>query len=326
MKTILSATVAAAVLLLAAVATPAAAQSKWDMPTPYPDGNYHTQNAKWFGEEVKKATNGGVDIVVHSNNSLIKLPEMMRAVQTGQVPIADILLSQFGNEDALLEIDGIPFFAIGFDQSYKLYQAQKALLDERLKKRGIRLLYSVAWPGQGLYSKTALNSLADYKGVKFRTYNPATAKLATLMGAVPTTVQAAEVSQAFATNIIQAMITSGQTGVDTKAWEYSKFFYDTKAMHPRNGVIVNMAAFEKLPAAAQKAMTDKAAEAEKRGWDLARAAEAATVKQLGDNGMTIVKPEPALMAEFSKIGQTMIDEWVQKAGEDGKKLVDAFRK
>jgi TRAP-type C4-dicarboxylate transport system substrate-binding protein len=310
---------------LALAGSEAVAQTKWDMPTPYPDGNYHTQNVRWFADEVKKATNGQLEIIVQSNGSLIKHPDILRAVQTGQVNIGEMLLSQFGNEDAIFEIEGIPFFATGYDNAWRLYQAQKPLLEDRFGKRAIRLLYSVAWPGQGLYSKTAMASLADYKGVKMRTYNPATSRLAELMGAVPTTVQSPEVPQAFATNIVTAMITSPVTGVDTKAWEFSKFFYDTKAMHPRNVVIVNQRSFRSLPEPVQKSVLDIAAQAEKRGWDLAKQAEETSIKKLAEGGMTVAKPEPAMMAEFQKIGDTMIGDWQKKAGADGEKLVQAFR-
>lgn len=303
----------------------AGAQTKWDMPTPYSDGTYHTQNVRWFADEVKKATNGQLEIVVHSNNSLIKLPDILRSVQTGQVNIGEILLSQFGNEDPIFEIEGIPFFATGYDQAWKLYQIQKPYLDDRLAKRGIRVLYSVPWPGQALYSKTPIAALADFKGVKFRSYNAATARLAELMGAVPTTVQASDVPQAFATNIVTAMITSAATGIQTKAWEFSKYYYDTKAFHPRNVVIVNDRAFQRLAEPLRKAVLDVAAKAEPRGWELSKEVESGGVKTLESNGMTIVKPEEKVMVEYRAIGQRMIDEWIQKAGADGQALVTKFR-
>lgn len=313
-------------IALLAAAGAASAQTKWDFPTPYQDSNYHTQNARWFAEEVKKASGSAMELVVHSANSLIKLPEILKAVQSGQVPVGEILLSNFGNEDPMFEIDGVPFFAVGYDQSYKLYQAQKPFLEDRLAKRGIKLLYSVAWPGQGLYSKTPLNSLADYKGVKIRTYNPITQRLAELVGAVPTSVQASEVPQAFATNLVTAMITSSSTGRDTKAWEFAKIYYDTRAMHPRNAVIVNDRALQRLNEAQRKAILDTAAKAEARGWDLARAEMVSATKALADNGMQVLQPGEGIMKEYQAIGQKLIEEWAKKAGADGETLIANFRK
>src|SRR5215813_15462925 len=282
------ATLAAAALAFGAAQ--AQAQTKWDMPTPYAEGEFHTRNVKSFAEEVKKSTEGRLDIVVHSNGSLIKHPDMLRAVSTGQVNIAEFLLSQFGNEDPVFEADNIPFVAAGYDEAWKFYQAQKPLLEKKLQGRGLKLLYSVAWPGQGIYTKEALKSVADLKGTKFRTYSPLTARLAELLGANPTVVQVPDVPQMFATGGIQAMITSSATGTATKAWEYVKNYYDTSAFHPKNAVVVNARAFGRLKAEQKKALRTAAAAAEKRGWEMAKEREKEANDTLTKNGITIHQP------------------------------------
>jgi TRAP-type C4-dicarboxylate transport system substrate-binding protein len=303
----------------------ALADEKWDMPTPYPDGNFHTQNIRWFIDEIKKANGTKLDIVVHSGASLFKMPEIKRSVQTGQVNIGEFLLSAYGNEDPIYEADGIPFLAAGYDQAWKMYQLQKPMLEKRLSAQGVRLLYSVAWPGQGVYSKTPMTKLSDFQGIKFRAYNAATARLAELVKAQAVTIQQAEVPQAFATGVVQAMITSSSTGADTKAWEYAKYYYDTSAMHPRNAVVVNERAFRRLPADVQASVLEIAARAEARGWELSKQNTIDTQKLLAQNGMTVEAPPPALMAEFKAIGATMIGEWVKKAGPDGEALAKGLQ-
>lgn len=316
---------AAAACALALGTGTARAQTKWDMPTPYSDGEFHTVNVRQFVEDVKKATGGQLDIVVHSNGSLIKHPDMLRAVSTGQVNIAEFLLGQFGNEEPVFNADNVPFLAAGYDNAWKLYQAQKPVLEKKLQGRGLRLLYSVAWPGQGIYTKNALKSVDDLKGVKFRTYSPLTARLAELLGASPTVIQVPEVPQAFATGTISAMITSSATGTSTKAWEFVKNYYMTNAMHPKNVVVVNERAFQRLPAAQQQALAQAAAAAEKRGWDMSRQREASANKLLADNGMTVHTPDAAMMAAFTRIGEQMTAEWLKTAGADGEAIVKAFR-
>ncbi|MGH8689879.1 MAG: TRAP transporter substrate-binding protein, partial [Burkholderiales bacterium] len=251
----------------------AQAQTKWDMPTPYSDGEFHTRNVKQFIEEAQKAAGGKLEIVVHSNGSLIKHPDILRAVSTGQVNIAEFLLGQFGNEEPVFNADNVPFLAAGYDAAWKLYQAQKPILRKKLEGRGLRLLYSVAWPGQGIYTKEPLKSIEDLKGTKFRTYSPLTARLAELLGASPTVVQVPEVPQMFATGAIQAMITSSATGTSTKAWEFVKNYYKTSAMHPKNAVVVNQRAFSRLPKDQQGALTKAGAAAEKRGWEMSKVRE-----------------------------------------------------
>ena len=314
-----------AALVSAAFSTAALAQTKWDMPTPYSDGEFHTQNVRLFVEEVKKATGGQLDINVHSNGSLIKHPDILRAVSTGQVAIGEILLGQFGNEDPVFAIDNMPFFATGFDNAMKLYEAQKPVLEKKLAARGAKLLYSVAWPGQGIYTKNALKSVDDLKGVKFRTYSPQTARLAELMGASPTVIQVPEVPQAFATGTISAMITSSATGIQTKAWEFVKNYYLTNAMHPKNVIIVNNRAFERLSADHKKALTYAASTAEVRGWSMAKVRELEANETMQKNGMTLHKPDAAMNAAFAKFGAVMMKEWQDKAGADGAAIVKAYK-
>jgi TRAP-type transport system periplasmic protein len=315
----------AAALAASALASTAQAQTKWDMPTPYSDGEFHTINVRQFAEDVKKATGGQLDLNVHSNGSLIKHPDILRAVSTGQVPIAEFLLGQFGNEEPVFNADNVPFLAAGYDNAWKLYQAQKPVLQKKLEGRGMRLLYSVAWPGQGLYTKNPLKSVDDFKGTKFRTYSAYTARLAELLGASPTVIQVPEVPQAFATGTVQAMITSSATGTSTKAWEFVKNYYMTNAMHPKNVVVVNERAFQKLPPSQQKALMDAAATAEKRGWELSRQREQSANKQLADNGMTVHTPDAAMMGALGKVGDTIAAEWLKAAGADGDNIVKAYR-
>jgi len=308
-----------------AMAATAQAQTKWDMPTPYSDGEFHTINVRQFVEDVKKASGGQVDINVHSNGSLIKHPDILRAVSTGQVAIGEFLLGQFGNEEPVFNADNVPFLAAGYDNAWKLYQSQKSILQKKLEGRGLVLLYSVAWPGQGLYTKNPLKSVDDFKGTKFRTYSAYTARLAELLGASPTVIQVPEVPQAFATGTISAMITSSATGTSTKAWEFVKNYYTTNAMHPKNAVVVNNRAFQGLTAVQKKALTDAAAAAEKRGWELSRKRESDANKMLADNGMTVHTPDAGLMAAMNKVGDTISAEWLKAAGADGEAIVKAYR-
>jgi TRAP-type C4-dicarboxylate transport system substrate-binding protein len=318
--------IGAAALCMALAAPFAAAQkTSWNLPSGYNEVNFHTQNLRWFADEVKKQTKGEVEIHIHSNASLFKLPDIKRSVQGGQVPIGEILLSNHGNEDPVFEADMIPFLAAGFDRSWKLYTVQKPILQEKLGKQGLRVLYSVAWPGNGIFSKAPMESLAAFKGAKFRAYNRVTARFAEELGAVPTTVQAAELAQAFTMGIATTMIASPQIGVDTKAWDFLTSFYDTNAMHPRNAVIVNEKEFAKLSAENQAAVLRVAAQAETRGWDMARAAAKESTDTMAKNGLKVYQPSPVMKADFERVSQALIQEWSKRAGADGEKIVKGMQ-
>ena len=302
------------------------AQTKWDLPAAYPANNFHTENLTQFAADVDKATAGKLKITVHANASLFKAPEIKRAVQGGQAQIGEILLVNYQNEWQIFGADGLPFLADSYDESMKLYKAQKPLLDKKLGEQGMMLLYAVAWPPQGIYVKKPIASAADLKGVKWRAYSPATARIAELVGAQPVTVQAAELSQAMATGVVESYMSSGATGYDTKTYEHIKYFVDTQAWLPKNAVIVNKAAFDALDKPTQAAVLKAGADAEARGWTTSKAKNTEYLDLLKKNGMTISPPTPQLKADMKKVGDTMLKEWLEKAGPEGQALVDAFRK
>jgi TRAP-type C4-dicarboxylate transport system substrate-binding protein len=302
-----------------------AADVKWDMPMAYPATNYHSENATQFAKEVTEASGGKLEIVTHPGGSLFKGDEIFRAVRTGQAPIGERLISALGNEDPIFELDSLPFLVTNFAESRKLYDTTRPMVEKVLADKGLTLLYTVPWPPQGLYTKNEVNSVADMKGVKFRAYNAATSRLAELMGAVPTKIEAAELTQAFATGAVDSMISSGSTGYDSKLWEHTKYWYNIQAWMPKNMVIVNTEAFNSLDEATRNVVLEKAKAAEDRGW--AKAEELANwyVEELAKNGMTVGPAGDQLKADFMAIGETMTGEWLAKAGDAGKAAIDAYK-
>jgi TRAP-type C4-dicarboxylate transport system substrate-binding protein len=257
---------------------------------------------------------------------LFKAPEIKRAVQGGQAQVGEILMAAYQNEWQMFGADGLPFLATSYDDSMKLYKAQKPILEKKLAEQGMALLYSVPWPPQGIYSKKPVNSAADLKVSKWRAYSPSTSRIAELVGAQPVTVQAAELSQALATGVVEANMTSGATGVDSKLYEHLKFYYDVQAWLPKNAVIVNKKAFDALDKPTQDAVLKAAADAETRGWTESRKVNTDTLNTLKANGMTIAPPSAQLKADLQKVGETMVKEWLEKAGPEGKTMLDAFQR
>ncbi len=319
----LSSITAATVLMLAAAAS---AQTKWDLPAAYPAANFHTENLTQFAKDVDAATTGKLKITVHAGASLFKAPEIKRAVQGGQAQIGEILLANFANENPIYAVDGVPFLATGYTDARKLYTASKAPMDKLLAAQGMKLLFSVPWPPQGIYSKRPVNSVADLRGIKWRAYSPATAKIAELIGAQAVQIQAAELSQALATGVVESYMSSGSTGYDSKTYEHIKNWYDTQAWLPKNVVIVNMKAFSALDAATQAAVMQAAATAEKRGWDVSQAKNDEYKKLLADKGMTIHKPSPKLMTDMQQVGGIMLSDWQKASGADGAAVIADYRK
>lgn len=316
----------AGVLIAGAIASPAAAQTKWDFPTNYADSAFHTKNIVTFAKDVEKVTGGSLTMTVYPGGSLIKHAEIKSAVASGKAAIGEILISLAADEAPVYGIDSIPFLAAGYDSARKLYAAQKPFLEKQLAKEGLILLFSVPWPPQGIYAKRDIGSLDDLKGLKFRTYNSMTKRVAELAGATPTQIEVPDLPAAFKSGRVDVMITSASSGVQSKAEEYLTHYYDTEAWVPRNMVFVNKVAFDKLSAAEKTAVMNAAAVAETRGWQASIDEKTIKTAALKSAGIKVLPPSDALKSGLTKIGDTIAAEWAASSGADGKTMIEAYRK
>jgi len=305
-------------------AAPAQAE-KWDMPMAYAASNFHSEMGVVFADRVRDYTDGAIDITVHAGGSLFKGGEIKRAVQTGQAPIGERFMSAHANEAPLLGWDNLPFLATTYADNEKLWLAAKDKVNAQLDSLNLVALYTCPWPGQGFYFNKPVGSSADTKGVKFRSYNAATATFAKELGMTPVQIEAAELSQALATGVAEAFISSGSTGYDRKVWEHLSHYYKVNAWLPRNYVIVNKTVWSGLSMNNQAAITRAANET---GADCAaKSADLANwyFEQLMANGMSVVDASPAFLAELKAIGAQMQADWLDKAGPDGQAIIDAYK-
>ncbi len=304
----------------------ALAAQTWDMPTAYPATNFQTVNAQEFSACVAEGTKGDINIVLHANGSLFKGNDIKRAVQTGTAQIGERLLSSHENENAVFGTDSIPFIATSYDDSVKLYKAARPELDKVLNDQGLKLLYSVPWPPQGLYFQKPVNSVADMTGIKVRSYNKSTARLAELTGMSPVSIEAAEISQAMAAGVIASLITSSVTGKDSKVWEQLDRFYTVNAWLPRNSVIVNKAVWDGLSKESQTTVSDCATTAEANGLTKSKQANDEALAALKVNGIQVLAPSEQLAGELRKIGEAIAKEWVARVGPAGESIMAQFKK
>jgi TRAP-type C4-dicarboxylate transport system substrate-binding protein len=310
--------------LAAAPRAEAQAPTRWVMATPYAE-NFHTLNIRAFIQDVEQSTGGKLVIQLHNNASLLPMAQIKRGVQTGQVQLGEILLSAYANEDAFFEVDGVPFLAWTWPQADALQRVTEPYIRARFERQGLVPLFFVHWDAQGFYTREPLASTQQLRGTRFRAYNNVTARMAELMGATPVTVQAAEVSQAFATNVIQSMFTSAQTGVSVSAWDYTKVWTNVGGMRTRNIVFANARAFAALDTATQAAVKAAADRAAARGREMAVEAETKMADRLRAQGIATPTPPEPLMAELKALGATLTQEWAQRAGPEGTEMLGRYR-
>ncbi|MGY6548940.1 MAG: TRAP transporter substrate-binding protein [Roseinatronobacter sp.] len=317
-------TALALALAASSAATPAQTQTRWDMPTPYADAVFHTQNIMAFADDLRAATDGALDITVHSAGSLFGHAQIRDSVRRGLAPIGEILMSQLANENPVFGLDSIPFVASNYDDAAALWAASRPAVEAALADQGLTLLFAVPWPGQSLFLREEVTDPEQLRGVSFRAFNTATERLAQLLGMVPVQVEAGDIPTAFSTGRVSAMVTSPSTGVSSQAWDFTSHFIDVQAWLPKNMVFVNSQALAALPDDQRAALLAAAEAAETRGWDMSRAETDTQIAALQEAGMVVMQPSDALSARLAEIGATMTAEWQDQAGETGTAILDTF--
>jgi len=306
------------------LAMPAMAQEKWDLPMAYSGSNFHSVTGAEFAKCVTTGTGGDIEVTTHPSGSLFAGGDIKRAVQTGQVPLGERLLSGHQNESAIFGWDSVPFLVSSFDEHDKLYAAAKPHLNELLAEQNMTMLYSVPWPPQGLYFNKEVNSAADMEGLKFRSYNNATARMAELTKMLPVSIEAAEISQAFATGVAESMVSSGATGYDRKVWESLSHFYSVDAWLPRNYMLINNDVWDGVSEQNKNVINACASMAEYAGTWRAKEYTGFTLAGLAAGGMSVQPAGDQLMGDLRKVGEIMAAEWLEAAGETGAAILDAY--
>ena len=296
----------------------------WDMPMAYSATNYHSEQGVIFADLVREYTSGAIDITVHPGGSLFGGGDIKRAIQTGQVPIGERFMSAHANEAPLLGWDNLPFIATTYEDNARLWEAARDVVNGQLADLNLVALYTCPWPGQGFYFNKEVTSSADTQGVKFRSYNSATATFAEELGMIPVQVEAAELSQALATGVASSFISSGSTGYDRKVWEHLSHYYKVNAWLPRNYVMVNAQVWNDLDAETQagiqRAADETAASCAAKSADLSNF----YFDELAKNGMIVEDAGPEFLAELQAIGVKMTAKWLETAGAEGQAIVDAY--
>lgn len=313
-------------VLCAALTTQGHAVVEWSLATGLPDDNFFSKNYMQLIQDVETASKGELKIKYYGNNTLVKRDAIRRAIQTGQIQMGEVDFINLSNENPVFLLDSLPAFAPGYDDAWKLMEAQKPYAEKLFGERGLRIIAYAPWPGQGFYSKKPIKSLADTQGIKLRIYSKPTEKMAQTLGFSPVILPAAEVPQAFATGLIDAMFTSAATGVITQAWDNTKHFLFVGAMHSKQSLVVNDGAFKALSPALQKILLDAGAAATKRGWKMSEEQDEKDRKALARNGMTVTQSWPELDQKMAGIGAELIADWKKNAPPEALAVVTNFEK
>ena len=303
----------------------AQAEFNLTMASPYPDALFHVQNIRMFIEDVETSSDGRIAITLHVAQSLFNHAESMQALRSGQVDLAELQLTQFGNQEELYNFESLPYLADSFDEAMILWDVAKPYITERLAQDRIMPLYTVPWPPQAFYANHELKTVDDMVGLKLRVYNPMGARTAELLGAESVLVGGGEVPQAFSTGMIDSMITSSAFGASASAWDYVDVFNDVRSWFGYDQIVMNIRSFQNLPEDLQQVIMGAAERAEERGFQMSQDANEEQMKVLEENGMTLADGNPEFIKEAAERTTQIVDDWVEMTGEDGAAIVREFR-
>lgn len=290
--------------------------TNWKLATGYRAESFHTQNIQQFARDVERASAGKLVIQVHPNNTLAKLNDISQAVQEGKAEAGETIMTSMAKDIPLAGADSIPFVVGSYKDAQRLWKLQRPGTEKHFAARGLKLLYAVPWPPQGLHSNKPVRGLADFKGTQMRTYNQTTTRIAEMLGARPVDVAMVDVGKALAEGRMDNMITSALTGVENKVWGPIKYYYEINAWFPKNAVFVNSKAFEALKPEVRAAVLKAAAEAEVRGWQASQALAASATEDLRANGVKIERISPELDQEIKRMGEKFSREWIRSVGNE----------
>lgn len=303
-------------LLIACFSAAASAQVTWKLATGYRTESFHTQNISTFANDVARTTDEALRIEVYPGNSLVALNDVRQAVQEGRVDAGETIMTSMVKDLSLAGADSVPFVVSSYADARRLWGLQKPTMERLLAQRGLKLLYAVPWPPQGLYSKRPIVDAKDFRGSNMRTYNDTTVRIAQALGATPVNVAMIDVGKALSEGRIDNMITSAVTGVESRVWDHVRYYYEINAWYPKNVVMVNLKRFNALPVATRTAVAQAAERAEKRGWAASEQAAMESVETLRRNGVKIGSTPPGLEREIQRIGERFSSEWVKAVGSD----------
>jgi TRAP-type C4-dicarboxylate transport system substrate-binding protein len=313
--------------IAACLATAPAKAVEWNQSIVWPATNFHTKNAVAFAEEVKKATNDEVNIIVHGGGTLgIKGPESMRAVRDGIVPIAEFHTAIQAGNTPILGLAEVPFLVNGYQELRVLYGIIRPEWEKSAQQLKQRICYMVPWPSQNLYTKVPVKTIADLKNLKVRTDEKTITTYYSELGANPVAMPWGDVVPSLASGVLDAVVTSSSSGVDGSFWDFLRYVYRLNQKQATNMVTISEAALSKLKPEHRQAIEKLCSESEAKFWKVSEEEDASKLATLKSKGMEIVDPSPELRAELTKRAVPLWDSMLKSMGPEAEKAVAEFRK
>ncbi|MFK7853111.1 MAG: TRAP transporter substrate-binding protein [Granulosicoccus sp.] len=316
--------VIAGVAALCIGSTAAHAETKWDLSTAWGANNFHAQSAIKFADAVRESTDGSVDITVHLSGEVgVKITEKLSAVENGIVQMADMLLFLQAGEAPFLGIDTLPYLIQGQDEMKSWLEVAGPKYDEVFASHNQKVLYYVPWPSPGIYTKEAVVSADDIKGLRIRAFNATSFEFLNKLGAAPVELPFGELAAAVAAGTVDGAATSTSTGVNSKLYQFTTHFNPLNWSTSPDAVTVNLDAWNALSDDERTIIEKLANDMEAEFWAVSAEEDSSKTKVLEENGMSISSADDSLNAKMAEAGKTMWEAFYANV-PDAKDVVEAY--
>ena len=303
-----------------------AVAAQWQMPLANAARHFQTELAMRFAKEVKLVTSGRVSIRPYPSGKLFKGEQIFGAVRNDLVPIGARLMSALERESLMLQLDALPYLARSYLDSFKLYKASKVQIDKILTVKGVKLLYAVPWPAQGLYSRVRLDSVAEFKGLKFRPYNDITAEFGEKLGFLSVVVAANKLAKTLRRKQLDVMFGSSLAASAYPLQKNFAYWYDIKAWRPKEMVVINLKQWQALSKEDRVAVLAVAKKVESQGWLRSKQVAEQSRARLINQGVIVGEFSVEMQSEIESIGLSLVQQWLQKVGDPGRYLLERYLK
>ncbi|WP_157961664.1 TRAP transporter substrate-binding protein [Acuticoccus kandeliae] len=303
---------------------PLHAETKWSLFTPFATNDKPTELYRAFASDVAEATKGDLVIEVFSAGELpYKNTDVLKALATNQVQIADLGLGPVAGDVPELTVFGLPFICTSTDQFYAAIKEALPIFNARLEdKFKVQALAGWTMPPQQVWLRDGVEGIGDLKGRKVRTWNKIQVEMLELLGASGVAITPAEVIPALQRGVVDGAITAVIPAYDWKFYEVADYGYMLNFTMTDQLIAVNQSAFDALSPETKDALTKTAEAWEGKFREAIDAAAATAADKLTAAGMTLVTPSSDDFATAQETTKPIWQAWADANGDIAKELLD----
>lgn len=299
----------------------------WRVHSVMPEDNYMFKDLLKFGDAVKTITNGQLEIKAYPNSSLgYTGQEILRVLRDGLVDASDISGGYVEGDAPILGISQFPYLIQTYAEGKKIMPVMLDVYGSEVAKWGGVLLSVTTYPEQYLFANKPIKSMADFKGMKLRTYSAYWSQVTQDAGASAVNIPAAELYNSLQRGIAEGTWTATTTAQSFKLYEVLKTTNKVGAGLSLGMFAVNKKAWDAVPAAYQAQIKDAANKIlVQQMWADAEKDSDTALAFLNSKGMAYNEAPPEVVSALTKLASAGWDKWGAKVGPDGVAALNKIR-